>query len=388
MFIRNLRISTNIAVHPDFVASPRAFARRHKVELANDVFPETSFKKDRTKDPDNPDRKKRIEVVKSNIHLVRNGAIRLFTERYDEADWIRSIDLNPSMLFYNEKRYELAAGDLTRSLSVLKDKVTKLLTDPLDARHIVPGLVPDGEGSVAYWSKVETEFLFPGVNIRCLHGLSHPETGPADGAIERRIQFGDNKDDCVIRIKEANWKIDGPDDIQAVEGIRVRLILSGRILTRKYEPYGKTAKVNDTVRLVNFPEPSIALVHQGMMAKIKGTYLPVPAEWRNRGEGEKALTHAKCMALVSQLTSIPLEEIRAMDDDIRHPAESTRKTLDENLPVEVSRLASVPVATLFHPSAYRFPKPGTAQPVDGIDPLITATYGEPDTPANKIEGVA
>jgi hypothetical protein len=380
MFIRSVSISTNIRLHPEFVASPHAFARRHKVDLANDVFPATHFKKNRTKDPDDPDdpgSEERIEVVKSNIHLVRHGAIRLFTERDDEADWIRSIDLNPSMLLYDAKRHALAAGDLPRSLSVLRDKVTKLLADPLDARHIVPGLLQDGE-PVAYWSEVDTEFQFPGIAIRCLHGLSHPLTGPAEGAKPNRIQLGDKKDDCLIRIKKAKWEIDGPDGAEAGEGIRVRLILKGRALTDEFRTFAKSAEISNTWRVVELTMPGAARVHQSVMAHLEGTYLPVPAEWRNRRKGHKALTHAKSMALVSQLTSIPLEEIRAMDEEIRHPSESTRERLDEDLPVEVRRLAPVPVATLFHPSAYTFPNPGTAHPADGIDPLIAEAYGEPD----------
>lgn len=379
MFIRNLRISTNVRLHPDFVAAPRAFARRRKVDLADDVFPETSFKKDRTKDPDDPDseERKRIEVVKSNIHLVRHGAIRLFTERDDEADWVRSFDLNPSMLLNGAKRCELAAGDLPLSLRILREKVSPLLADPLDARHIIPGLVQDGDDPVAFWSMVDSEFQFPGIDIRSLHGLSHPGTGPADGATEKRIQFGDKQDDCVIRIKEAKWEIDGPDGAQAVEGVRVRVILKGRVLTDEFMQFGTTAEVNNSMRLVAFSESSIALVHQAVIASMKGTCLPVPLEWRDQSEG-KRLTTAKAMALVSQLTSIPLEELRTMDKEIRHPSESTRERLDDDLPLEISRLIPVPVATLFHPTAYTLPNPGTAHPADGIDPLIAEVYGKPD----------
>lgn len=382
MFIRSISISTNVRLHPEFVAAPRAFARRHKVDLVDDVFEQTDFTKDRTKDtdnlddPDDPHNEKLIERIRANIHLVRHGAIRLFTERDDKSDWIRSIDLNPSMLLYDAKRHALAAGDLPLSLSILRKQVSPLLADPLDARHIVPGLLQDEE-PVAYWSEVDTEFLFPGIAIRCLHGISHPLTGPAKGATPNRIQLGDKIDDCLIRIKKAKWKIDGPDGAEAVKGVRVRLILKGRALTDEFRTFGKTAKVNNTWRVVAFSMPVVARVHQSVMALLEGTYMPVPAEWRNRRKGEKALTHAKSMALVSQLTSIPLEEIRAMDEEIRHPSESTRERLDEDLPVEVRRLVPVPVATLFHPSSYTFQNPGTAHSADGIDPLIAEVYGEP-----------
>lgn len=347
MVIRGLRISTNIRLHPDFVASPRAFASRRKVDLADSVFPETNFRKD----PDEGYSHERIEKTKANIHLVRHGAIRLFTVRNEEGDWVRSIDLSPAMLLYRAKRCEMAAGDLSMSLSILKEKVAPLLADPLDARHIVPDLVPDGEQAVAYWRKVDAELLMPGIDIRCLHGLGHPLTGPAEGATPNRIQLGDKKDDCVIRIKRAKWEVDGPDGVQAVQGFRVRLILKGRMLTEEFMPFGRTAKVNNTMRLVAFAEPSIALVHQSVMARLEGTFLPVPQKWRNVNE-DKRVTTAKVMALVSHLTSIPLEELRAMDEEIRNPSESTSKRLKKDLAMECGRLAPVPVATLFHPSAY------------------------------------
>ena len=44
--IRSLKITTDIRLHPEFSESPRAFARRHGVDLADDIFSETSFKKD------------------------------------------------------------------------------------------------------------------------------------------------------------------------------------------------------------------------------------------------------------------------------------------------------------------------------------------------------
>jgi hypothetical protein len=347
MFIRNLSISTKVRLHPEFVAAPRAFSRRHKVDLADEIFPQTDFRKD----PNNPRSDERIEKIKANVHLVRHGAIRLFTKHDGQDTWVYSINLNPSMLRYEAERHVLAAGDLPMSLSILRKQVAPLLADPLDAQHIVPGLVQNGEEPVASWSEVDSEFQFSGIDIRCLHGLSHPGTGPADGATEKRIQFGDKKDDFVIRIKKAKWDIDEPDGIGDAEGIRVRLILKDQELTSEFMPFGTTAKVNDTVRLVAFSESSIALVHQAVMARMTGTCLPVPAEWRNEKDG-KRVTTAKTMALVSQLTSIPFEELRAMDEEIRHPSESTSKRLRTGAAAAAACLKPVPVSSLFLPDAY------------------------------------
>ncbi len=371
MIIRNLSISTNIRLHPEFVAAPRAFSRRRKVNLADEVFPETDYRKD----SNDPGSYERIEKIKANIHLVRHGAIRLFTKRDGQHTWVCSIDLNPSMLLYEAERHVLAAGDLPMSLSILRKEVAPLLADPRDALHIVPGLVQDKQEPVASWSEVDTEFLFPGINIRCFHGLSHPDTGPADGATVKRIQFGDKRDKCVIRIKKAKWEIDAPHGAQAVEGVRVRLILKGRVLTGEFMPFGTTAKVNDTMRLMAFSEPSIPLVHQAVMARMGGTFLPDPPEWRELTK-DKCLTTARAMALVSQLTSIPLEELRAMDEEIRHPSESTSKRLKKDLAIECGLLAPVPVATLFNPSAYASQSTRGHHAADNIDPMIAAAYSE------------
>lgn len=370
MMIRNLSISTNIQLHPDFVSNPRAFVRRRKVDLADVVFPETDFRQA----PDDPYHNNRIERTKFNIHLVRHGAIRLFTERDGDSDWIRSIDLNPSILLHDAKRRVLAAGELLLSLKNLRDKVTPLLASPPDARHIVPGLAQDGE-PLAYWSEVDSEFLFPEIDIRCLHGLSHPLTGSAEGAKPDRIQLGDKKDDRVIRTKKAKWEIEGADGLRAVEGIRVRLILKGRALTDEFLPFATMAKVKGCWRVVAFSEAGPACVHQSVMSRIEGTFLPVPVEWRSRSEGKKHLTHAKAMALVSHLTSIPVAELRTMDQDIRHPSESTRKRLNKELPIEFSRLAPVPLATLFQPSAYASGATGIPRARGNIDPDIAAAYG-------------
>jgi hypothetical protein len=360
-----------LRLHPDFCLEHRAFARQHGVDLADDVFPETDFRED----PDNPDSDERLEKNQSNIHLVRHRAIRLLAVRDDCGDWVRSIDLNPSLLLYEAKRHLLSEGDLLLSLDILRSQVAPLLADPLDARHIVPGLFPDDE-PVAYWSLVDSEFLLPGIQIPCLHRLSHPSTGPAEGAKNDRIQLGDKQDHFLIRFKKARWDYADLAGTQNVEGVRVRLILKGPEVAARFKQFGTTALIGDEKELVAFSERSVASVHQAMMSQLEGTYLPVPPEWKVSDQG-KPVTHAKAIALLAKLTPIPLEELRAMDEEIRHPSKSTRKRLNKDVPEEVSRLMPVPVSTLFESAAYATQEPGwTPQPRGRIDPLIAETYGQ------------
>lgn len=367
MFLRRLRISTNIRLHSDFSVEPTTFARRYGVTLADDVYPETSFKRDL----DDPESDGRIMQRKFNIHLVRHGAIRLLVERdKDHADWVRSIELNPSMLIYAEKKQPHRIGDLTLALNILSKQISPLLADPLDAQNIIPGLI-ESEEPIAFWSLIDSEIVLPEIKVYCLHGLSHPNTGPAEGVKEDRIQLGDKQDDCVIRFKEANWPCDG----QMVEGTRVRLILKGRILTEEFKAFGTITKIDNTMRLLSFTESGIAHVHQAVMARTEGTYLPVPVEWRDRTKG-KPLTHAKVIALTSCLTSTDPEEIRLMDEEIRSNSDSTRKRLKKDLPIECNRLVPRPVSSLFQPSAPTFPASGLSHTDDRIIPTIAEVYGE------------
>lgn len=316
----------------------------------------------------------RIERNKSNIHLVRYDAISLFTERDSAGDWIRSIEINPSLLLYEEKRHAISDKDFPLSLKIMRDKVSLLLAAPLHVPFIVPGLVCDDE-AVSYWSEIDAEVYFPGISISCLHNLSHPLTGLAQGAKVDRIQLGDKKDNCVIRIKVAQWEINGPNGLQIVEGIRVRLILRGRILTEEFKKLATTTKIDNTWRLTSFSLKDAARVHQSVLARMEGNYLPVPVEWRNSKKGDKALSPAKTIALLSRLTNIHLDDIRKLYEEISCPAESTIKRMDERLPLELSRLAPVPVGTLFQPSAYSFQNPGGAQVPSELDSLIDAAYG-------------
>ena len=160
-----------------------------------------------------------------------------------------------------------------------------MLAEPHDARHIVPGLAESAD-SIAYYTSVDSEFLFPDLLVPCFHNLSHPSTGPAEGVTKNRIQLGQRKDDCVIRIKKVSWEATGPDGTKTVHGIRVRLILKGDQLLRAFREFCKCARINKTPHLVAFPMSAVARVHQTMMSQLVGTYLPVPPEWRDKSLGK------------------------------------------------------------------------------------------------------
>ncbi len=220
---------------------------------------------------------------------------------------------------------------------------------------------------------MESEVLLPGILLPSLHGVSHSETGAAEGTTEKRLQLGDRGDDCVIHFGKASWDAAGPCGMQCVQGVRVKLRLKGKALLARFGGSETTALVDDVIRLVTFRAPDVALVHQETASQLEGFYLPVPPEWVGMG---KPMTAAKIIALLSRVTSIPLEELRAMHDEQSHPSDSTRKRLNKDVPEAAACLRLVPVSSLLSPEVYATPATGTTLPLDvRIDPLIAAAYG-------------
>ena len=366
LHVRNLTIAIRIRLHPEFVEDLGTFAHQHGVDLVRDVFPASSFRRD-------PETRKKREQVKANIHLVRDGAIRLFTERDDNGDWIRSIDVNPAVLLHDDKNQLLIEPDLVLALSMLKTKVAPLLADPEDERHIIPGLAGDDE-HIAYWRTIGSEVRLPGILLFCLHRLSHPTTGPAEGANEEEMKLGHFGDDCVIRFKKDKWEATGPGASQCIHGVRVRLSLNGHALLAKFDRPDTMALVKGIERMVRFRASDVTRVHQEVMSRLEGTYLPVPPEWDDMGTPA-----AKIIALLSKVTSIPLEELRAKHEAQSKPSPSTRKRLTKDVLAAVACLKPVPVSSLFRPEVYGSYMTGCAAPLDvRIDPQVAAAYG-PDT---------
>ena len=368
MPLRSLKASTRLRLHPEFVKDSNLFAKRHGVNLVDEVFPATSFK-------DNKETGDKDESLKANIHLVQHNAIRLFIEQDSDGDWwIKGYDLRPSILLYGNKDQPLIGYHLAAYLSTLRDEVALVLADPMDARYIVPGLVDDGT-HVTSWSEIQSEVWIPDLDLHCLYGVSHPATGPAEGSTEKRLKLGD-RGDCVIIIKPAQWTIVGPEGPQEVHGVRVRLSLRGNALVNSFREFGNSSLMGNVMRLVSFRASGVATVHQEAMSQLEGTYLPVPPEWAGMG---KPMTTAKVIALVSELLPISSEELRAMYEAHSKLSDSTRERLDDDVTAAAACLNPVPVSSLFCSEVYAARVTDTRRPLaTDIDPQVAAVYG-PDT---------
>lgn len=375
--IRNLSITTKVRLNPDFFDNPIKYAKEHGVELVDDVYPETQFKAA----PDGTDGEK-LRSTKSNIHLVRHGAIRLFSGVSDVVtddvvihgeNYLQTIDVNLPVLLFGKKMHLLSQLDVARALTTVVDLVLPLLANPDDARHLIPGLHQQ-EDPVAFWRLVDCEVLLPGVPIRCLHHLSHPKTGPAKGCKAKRIQLGDRRDSFMIRVKELKHKCDEVEDWEDQQGARVRLILKGKKLLKEMGRWNKAIRIDKTPRVGAFSHSSITALMRSVMSRLEGTCLPVPPEWENPS-GNKAVTHAKAIALVSQLTNLDPAVIQAMDQEIREPSPSTRKRFKKDFAVESSLLNPLPLAQLFNPVLPPAEMVAPSLREGRLDPEIARLYG-------------
>ena len=350
LHVRSLTIATRVRLHPEFIKDPITFARQHGVDLVDEVFPVTSFKKD-------PATREKIEKVKANIHLVRDKAIRLFTERDGGGDWIQQIEVTLALL-HGDKDHPLTEPDLVLALSMLKAKVAPLLADRLDTCHIVPGGA--GDEHLAYFRTIDIEARLPDIRLPYLHGVSHPNTGPAEGANEKEVKLGHFGDDFIIRFTKSKWEAAGPGGEQSVQGLRVTLSLRGHALLASFCGPDTQAMVKGTKRVVRICAPAVALVYQKTMLRLEGTYLPVPLEWADLG---KDVTAAKIIALLSRVTSFSLDELRAMYDQQLNPSKSSRMRLTKDIKAAVDCLKSVPVSSLFRPEVYGCGLTGWAFPL-------------------------
>lgn len=339
--ISDLCISTDLAMNPEFERSPDKFAFSHKVNLVDRFLPEVAFKQDREAD-------EMAESAKANLFLVHHKAIRLFVKNDGSGYRIRSITVNPAELMRHSHshshQHTVPSDSLDAAFDLLKSNIEPLLAEPLDIRHIVPGEVDDISAHCTYWSETAFKTFIPGLEIACFHGLAHPLTGPAQGSSKKRIDLCDDNGNLVISFEQIRMKGKGKKTLPCAEGVSVTLTLSGHMLPDTFSATGKTAWIHNAKRLVSFPEMSVAETFLDRLSQIGGTYLPIPPEWAGMG---KPITYAKTIALLSQLTGMPVARIREMDETIRKSSESTIKRLDHDVPAAAACLKPVPVAWLF-----------------------------------------
>lgn len=360
--VSNLRISTSIRLHPDFVEDAARFARRLGVRLLAMPEPEASYK-------NNPQSREKDATLKANIHLVRFGAIRLFTKQEAGELWIQSIDLNPSLLLPDSEGRPLTPAGLQQALSTALREVAPLLANPRDALHVIPGLAT-GTDRCAHWSRIESEVFLRDILLRHFHDLSHPETGAAQGTSETRIRLQSQNEEYTITLEQRKERSEKSRNRQREPNpLRVRLSIDGSAVPGAYMK-GKTCLIDGSLRLVGFDVSQLGRVHQEAMSRLVGIYVPAPAEWRDEG---KPVTHARVLALLSVFTPFSMEELREMDEECRQPSQSTRTRLNTDIRAEARRLKPVPVASLFKSEMYEATDE-CQLPDHEIDPRIAEAY--------------
>ena len=336
VMLGDLRISTDIALNPEFSKNPIEFAASRDVRLVRPVLPEVSFKKDRETDG-------KVEKLKANIHLVRPDAMRLFIKDHGGVYRLHSIDISVGELLYGNKEHHITDLDLESTLDMLRSQVAPLLADPHDARHILPGHAKQGE-EIANLSKITAWTFLPGLQIASFHDLSHPQTGPAVGSAKGWIRLEDGNGKFSILFEKAQWSQDAAGKASIVKGVSVTLCLKGKMARTYFPSAGRLKCVEGMNRLASFRCSDVSEVFMSMMRKLKGTYLPVPLEWESLG---KPVTRPKVMALLHQLTGIPIDDLKNINEQVSDPSESTRKRLKADIRKASVWLKPVPVSTLF-----------------------------------------
>ena len=336
VLIGKLRISTDLPLHPEFAKNPDTFAFKHNVNLVGGFLPEVMLE-------NNYESGGKFEKSKENITLVHRDAIRLFVCNDGDGYRIRSIFVNPSELMNRSKRDNRPFNVYT-GLELLKENVAPLLANQDDVRHIIPGNAGDDGEHRSNWSEVECTLLLPHYEIACFHGLAHPLTGPAQGSGKKRIELSSEDGCCTIRFNQTHWSGSGSTRLARVDGVAVILSLKGDALAAAFKSKGLTAPVRDAERLVRFSADVIVRGFLDVLRQTAGSYLPVPPEWAAMG---KAVTSGKMIALLAEITSIPRDEILAMDAAIRNPCKSTRYILDKGTAAVAASLKPILVSSLF-----------------------------------------
>jgi hypothetical protein len=336
VMLGDLRISTDIALNPEFSDNPIEFAASRDVRLVSRVLPEVSFKKDRETDG-------KVESIKANIHLVSPDAIRLFIKDHGGVSRLHSIDIKVGELLYGNKEHHITDQDLESALDLLRSHVAPLLADPRDVSHILPGHANQDE-EIANWSKITSRTFLPGLQIASFHDLSHPRTGPAAGSAKGWIRLEDRNGKFSILFEKAQWPVGPAGKAPIVNGVCVTLCLKGKMARSYFPSIGRLECVEGMNRLASFRCSDVSEVFMSTMRELTGTYLPIPLEWENLG---KPVTRPKVMALLNQLTGIPIDDLKNMNEQVSDPSASTRKRLKADIRKASAWLKPVPVSTLF-----------------------------------------
>ena len=345
--IVSMKLSTSGRLNPEFAENPHSFAFRNGVRLVGEVLPATSFKKDHSTGG------KRLKV-KANAHLVKHGAIRLFIQRDETGDCLTGIDLSPAVLLSDDMRLPLDEKALEKTLNILVKEITPLLADPLDARHLIPGMVHD-ESARAYWSRVTFELLVPGPQLQYIHRLAHPLTGAEQGREEKRVRLGARGAHCTITFEDVTWTEVDPHGAHKVHGVRVVLSVSKSALPEVLGAFGKTQEINGVERVVGFSARDVDSAFHCTMSQMEGFYVLPPSEWFETTDTTNTVTHSKMIAMLSVVTGVPAGEIIAM---YAKESQCSADTLDEirkGVDETIASFKLVPVAALFESAAEAHP---------------------------------
>jgi len=337
---RELRISTRIRLHRDFVNNPMDYALARGVDLVDGSSLAAHFKYNTSKG-------RRVATNQGDIHFLSEGALKIFVEEADGDLWIRNVTVKPSLLLRSLQADQLLPADLTKSSVIVHQQLSPLLADESDYCHLLPGSTDDEP--IAYWSRIVTEVQFPGLFIPCFHQLAHPATGPSGGDTEEHISLESDNGKCRIILDALSFGDSRCSKLGLEEGIGVLVTLSGNYLPTVFSSFGDLASVGATERRVRITPLNLVQAFEKTISALSGFYLPRPQAWMERSGIDK---RKRVTALMSVVTGVSPDEIVALYENVNPVSEKTRETFSEDLTCELSRLNLIGVAELFSGADY------------------------------------
>lgn len=295
-------LSGRISVR-DLALRPEFFDRRGQTSpcgaaLVEDLYPETSYVQG-----------KPSSAV--NIHLLREGALRLFAKNLSDYWQLVTIDFDHARIVNRETLRD--DDDLQSALSIVRDQIRPLLSEPEDARRLIPGLKSD-----ASWKRIVLQKTYCGLDVARFHNLSHPWTGSAKGSTAHEITLGGDNEGIAISLA------------RATPGNALSLTLS--VAHTRWEK----------MRHKPLQEGDYVTMFDGIISKLDGIYLPIS---ETPTDIEKL---PRCMLLLAQMTGLSVDDQLAIYVERFAPSKSTIHRIKKGLRQQ-DQLNPIPVAQVLVP---------------------------------------
>lgn len=344
-------IRTRVLIHPDFLADPVVFIRKHELQI-------------RTTKPTSGRRAGRFtQNITFNLLAYKGIRVELSMITGDPLADVR-IEFNPGVCLYGHNGRVILLTEFIDALALLVTNMRPILIDPDDWGDLVPGIRP---GGCAYWSYLEVLFQVrdpDGTLLAQLRHLRHPSITTPSRHWPDSIEVGGKRAKLRLAIyrkavEMASRRIDGKpllSDAKLAE-YRDTLRLEARMKDDKlvrYFDHGDNVNVIDgKQRLVWFFPQHLVQGHLACYSEIKGVFSTgESAEPTGKSKPNAAL--GQMLARVAQDPHVaqPLPALLATIQHYTGAAAATFRSVRDPGMAELSRRSRFSCEELFSDMAY------------------------------------